>query len=103
MYLEDIDFHRPTNLQELLDLLKTYGEKARILAGGTDLILQMKLKSKKPQCLIDIKGIPGFKQMQYENDQFVVGCNTTLTELWKSPDVKKDFPALWHSINGHAD
>lgn len=103
MYIADIDYYRPTSLQELLDLLKKYGKKSKILAGGTDLILQMKLKSKQPACLIDVKGIDEFKKMYVEDDKLVVGCGVTLTELWRSQQVKNEFPALWGAVNMHAD
>ena len=103
MYLEEMDYFRPETVPELLALLKEYGSDARILAGGTDLILQMKLKMKKADCLIDVKGIEAFKAVEETEEAFTVGCGVSLTALWQSQTVKEHFPALWDSINVHAD
>jgi CO/xanthine dehydrogenase FAD-binding subunit len=103
MFIQDLDIHSPQSLPELLDLLENYREDAKLLAGGTDLILQYKLKKWAQKHVVNVKEIPGLNQMAYENDHFIIGCNTTLTELLANHEIKQDYRALWDSIHELAD
>ena len=103
MYIHELEYHSPQTLPELLALLQKYGDNAKLLAGGTDLILQMKFNRWKQEHLINLKEVSGLKQKEYQGDHFVIGCNTTLSEVLEVPEVKRDFPALWNAIHELAD
>jgi carbon-monoxide dehydrogenase medium subunit len=103
MYIHELEYHSPQSLPELLELLKIHGDDAKLLAGGTDLILQMKFNKWKQKNIIDLKEVRGLNDKSYQNGYFIIGCNTTLTELLEIADVKNDFRALWDAIHELAD
>ncbi|WP_134702812.1 xanthine dehydrogenase family protein subunit M [Ammoniphilus sp. YIM 78166] len=103
MFIHEIDYHSPNTVQELLDLLDHYKDEAKLLAGGTDLILQLKLNRWSQKTIINVKELPGLNQKRYDGDHFVIGCNTTLTELLDTTAVELDYRALWHAISELAD
>src|SRR4030042_7203694 len=47
-------YFEPATLEEVLDLLHQYGERAKVLAGGTDLVVQMKQKKVTPEVVISL-------------------------------------------------
>lgn len=103
MYIHDIEYHNPTSLQDLLELLDQYGEDSKLLAGGTDLILQMKFNKWNQKHIINVKQVDRLNKKEYNGDYFVIGCNTTLSELLDDPEVKSNYRALWDSIHELAD
>ncbi|MBI5250076.1 MAG: xanthine dehydrogenase family protein subunit M [Desulfomonile tiedjei] len=59
MLLPKFEYHEPTTLEEALHLLSELGGNAKVLAGGTDLLVRMKLNIDKPTHVISIARIPG--------------------------------------------
>ena len=59
MLLPKFDYHEPSTLEEALHLLSEFGGNAKVLAGGTDLLVRMKLKIDKPVHVISIARVPG--------------------------------------------
>ena len=59
----EFEYHAPQTLQEALEVLSRYGAHARILAGGTDLIGQLKLGKRTPTHVIDIKKLSELKSI----------------------------------------
>jgi carbon-monoxide dehydrogenase medium subunit len=89
------DYHAPTSLQEALDLLAKYGEKAEVLAGGTDVIVAMKRREKAPENLVNLKGIGGLQKIEsHGKDGLKIGGLTTLGELERSTVIKEKLPIL---------
>ncbi|MGD9322214.1 MAG: FAD binding domain-containing protein, partial [Desulfobacteraceae bacterium] len=64
--LPKFEYHAPTSLDEALDHLSRHGDKAKVLAGGTDLLVSMKKRKSLPQHLINLKGIQELKNMHYD-------------------------------------
>ena len=62
----DFEFHSPTTLEEAFDLLEQYGEDARVIAGGTALVLQMKQRFAQPGHVIGLRKIPGLNSIAIE-------------------------------------
>ena len=58
MITQEVEYFDPTSLQEALHLLDRYGGDAKVIAGGTDLLVQMKLETVWSKVLISIKKIP---------------------------------------------
>jgi len=80
-------------LQEALDLLNEYGEEAKIIAGGTDLLVAMKYRLLTPKYLLNLKGI-GLDFIEENQEGLRIGALTRLTTLIKSPLVREKFPIL---------
>jgi len=95
MYLSKFEYFEPKTVQEACSLLSQYGEEAKILAGGTDLLVLMKEKEIRPKYLINIKTIPGLDKISYKDgDGLTLGCLCTLAEVGESRLVKEKFPIL---------
>jgi CO/xanthine dehydrogenase FAD-binding subunit len=62
--VNDFTYHVPATLDEALDFLDRYGEDAEVLAGGTDLIIQMKLGRRAPKFVVDISKLEELKEME---------------------------------------
>jgi CO/xanthine dehydrogenase FAD-binding subunit len=94
--LPPFDYQAPTSLAEALKLLKKYGGKASILAGGTDLLLAMKKRALTPAYLINVKNIAALQGISYDDQQgLTIGALVTCAELEESPLIKEKAPALW--------
>lgn len=65
----DFEFHSPTTLAEAFDLLEQYGDDARVIAGGTALVLQMKQRFAQPGHVIGLRKIPGLNSIAIETTE----------------------------------
>lgn len=87
------EFYQPKDLQEACDLLARYGEKATVLAGGTDLMVLMNRRQIKPEVLVYI-GACGLNYIKEEGGNLVVGAATPHTEIVRSALVQQKAPLL---------
>jgi aerobic carbon-monoxide dehydrogenase medium subunit len=93
------EYHTPGTLSDALDLLIRYGEKARILAGGTDLLVTMKRRETVPEHLINIKGLIDLKGIARDSGgRITIGPLVTLEEVEHSELVKEKLPGLWDAV-----
>lgn len=88
--------HQPDSLEAACSLLSQYGEEAKILAGGSELILLLKMGLASPGRLIDIKGIPDLGRIRFDAHTQVlhIGALVTHRALELSPAVREHFPLL---------
>ena len=84
------------SLSHATELLAEHGDKARLLAGGTDLLGLLKTKAVPtwPELIINIKRIPGRDDIKGDNEGLKIGAMTKLADMVDSPEVKKDYPML---------
>ena len=94
--LPKFEYLRPKTLDEALSLLKQHGEAARLLAGGTDLIPQLKGREMTiPRYVIDLKGIPGLTTLAYtKKRELSIGPLTTISAIEDSETVRTHFSPL---------
>jgi carbon-monoxide dehydrogenase medium subunit len=89
------EYARPSTLAEAVGLLAQEGERARVLAGGTDLLIRLRDRTLTPAVVVDIKGIPESASSIIETDGWVrVSAGTTMTDVLSSALMQKSFPAL---------
>ncbi|HHX51255.1 MAG TPA: molybdopterin dehydrogenase, partial [Clostridia bacterium] len=88
------DYYRPQTLEEAVTLLDRFPENTKILAGGTDLIIQMRLKETKPDYLLDLGGINCLKEIKTKDNYLAIGSMATFFELEQNPMVQKYLPVL---------
>jgi len=91
--MKKFDYLRPQTLEEALSLLNQHGEKAKLIAGGTDVIVLIKQKAMMPEVLISLRGIPGLDQIRY-NGALKIGPMVTHRDIEKSEVIRKEFSAL---------
>ena len=87
------DYLAPTTLSRALRLKKQRGANARVIAGGTDLILKMRDKVFSPTMLIDLRRI-SLDSISLTNDVMHLGAYVTQSQLLASADILKMYPAL---------
>ena len=88
-------YARPTSLAEAVALLENHGPDARLLAGGTDLIVRLRDGSATPAVVIDVKRIAELRPGIRETDgRVVIGATTVMTDVAADPLVRRHFPAL---------
>jgi carbon-monoxide dehydrogenase medium subunit len=74
-------YFRPHGLRESVEILSKFGEKAKIIAGGTDLLVQ---SPQGIECIIDISGL-SLDYIKKEKDGFHIGAGTVINSLCNSP------------------
>jgi len=97
-FMKKFDYLRPQTLEEALSLLNQHGKKAKLIAGGTDVIVMIKQKAMAPDVLISLQGIPGLDQIKY-NGSLSIGPMVTHRAIEKSDVIRKNFSALTDAVD----
>ena len=92
------EYLRPKSMDEAISLNQRYGEKARYIAGGTDVIVKIKERQIRPEYLISLRGIPGLDQITYEEGELRIGALVTHRALELSAVIRKHFPILTDAV-----
>ncbi|MEC7808449.1 MAG: FAD binding domain-containing protein, partial [Gemmatimonadota bacterium] len=92
--LPPFSYHRPVSVAEATGLMSQYAEEAMYVAGGTDLIPNMKHRLFEPAHLIALKSVSELSGIREENGYLRIGAAETLAEVARHPGVQKLFPAL---------
>jgi xanthine dehydrogenase iron-sulfur cluster and FAD-binding subunit A len=92
-------YYTPTHLDDALRLLAQHQAEARIVAGGTDLLLEIERKLRSPRVLIDVTRLPGLDQIRLDGETFHLGPLVTHNQVAASPlVVERAYPlarACW--------
>lgn len=89
-----IEYFAPKTIQEACSLALKYKEEAKIIAGGTDLLVQMKRKEVSPKYIINIRGI-GQDYITYDDrDGLRIGALATIRSIEVSPLIRERFNIL---------
>lgn len=91
------NFIRPASLAEALDFLAENGEGTKIIAGGTDLLVELRgipAGEKGPKFVLDISGLPELKGIREEGEEIIVGSGTTHREVQTSESIREAAPLL---------
>ena len=88
-------YERPTSLDEAFALLAEHGPDARLLAGGTDLIIRLRDGSIRPRTVIDVKRITELDgEIREDDDGLTIGANTVMTDVMRDARIVRDYVAL---------
>lgn len=86
---------RPDTLDELLTLVRAHGPAARVLAGGTDLMVRMRANRESPAVVIDLKRVADVRSDVTEIDGHIrIGARTVMTDVIENASIREHFPAL---------
>ena len=91
------DYVKPKSFPQVLELLKEGGaDRYKVFAGGTDLMDQLKQrKIDIPETVIDLKGLAELDYIKFSKEEGLrIGALTTVTDVAKSPDIEKFYPAM---------
>jgi CO/xanthine dehydrogenase FAD-binding subunit len=88
-------YERPTSLGDAIALLAEHGSEARLLAGGTDLIIRLRDRSLEPRTVVDLKRIGELDGEIREHDgALAIGARTVMTAIAADPLIRRDYQAL---------
>ncbi len=89
------DYLAARTIGEAISVLTRDNGKTKVLAGGTDLLLQVRSKRIKPECVLDISDIPDLSGMRYDEAHGLrIGALTTIRTLETSSEVRRRYPIL---------
>lgn len=95
MRLPEFDHFEPETLSEACGLLRKYPGRAKLVAGGTDLLNLLRQGLAAPEFLIDLKRVSELKTLRYDEARgLLIGPLLTLAELIRSPLVQEKAPLL---------
>jgi aerobic carbon-monoxide dehydrogenase medium subunit len=98
----EFTYHRPTNLDEAIELLSRNGD-TRPLAGGHSLLPMMKLRLAEPQTIVDLGRIPGLDGIEQAGDALRIGALTTHASVAESEVVREKCRVLAMTAEGIGD
>ena len=90
----EFEYFKPKDLDGALRILSLNKETAKVLAGGTDLIVHLKENLARPEVVVDIKGIEGLAGIEFKKGILSIGSLVTFADIIESPLVKKVCPLL---------
>jgi 4-hydroxybenzoyl-CoA reductase subunit beta len=95
MRLPKFEYFEAKTIQEACHTLKELGEKARLMGGGTDLLVSMKQRIITPTVVIGLKKIPEMDAILYDSEKGLrIGATTTLHKIERSSLVQRNCPML---------
>ncbi len=92
--MRDFFFHAPDNLQEALSLLNEHGDDARLMAGGTAMMLMMKQSLLEANHVVSLHKVPGLAYINRDNGTLRIGALTKHRDVETSAEVKAANPLL---------
>lgn len=96
--MRPFDYHAPTTLDEVVALLRRYDGQASVLAGGTDLLVEIKESMRKPAHLINLKRVPALDRLAYDPKEGLhIGALVKVRDIETSPDVQRHYAGLWQA------
>ncbi|MFT7461281.1 MAG: 4-hydroxybenzoyl-CoA reductase subunit beta, partial [Planctomycetota bacterium] len=96
MRLPRFQYYTPGEIGEAAQILASEGSEAMVIAGGTDLIPNMKRKQQMPKTLIALRNIASLRQIK-NGSGLNMGAGLTLTDLVQNDKVKADYTGLWQA------
>jgi carbon-monoxide dehydrogenase medium subunit len=89
------DYLEPTTLKKVFSLLEKHGDDARVIAGGTSLLIMMRQRLLMPKVVISLARIPKFDRITYnQKDGLRIGAGARHRDIELSPIVKRHYPLL---------
>lgn len=93
--MHELHYEAPTSLNQAIGLLAAAGDDGRMLAGGTDLIIQMRAGVREPGQVIDAKKIPELQTLSYDAQSGLrLGAALACCEIIDNPTVRQHYPGL---------
>jgi CO/xanthine dehydrogenase FAD-binding subunit len=91
---------RPRTLTEAFNVLAEHGSTARVLAGGTDLLVRLRLGHVRPAVVLDLKGLDALRADVAEHGSVLrIGASAVMTDIIGNSRVRRSFPALVESAS----
>ena len=96
--MNKFDYLTPTSISEAISLHESYGDQAKYIAGGTDVMVKIKEGKISPQYVISLRHLQGLDHIIYEKGELTIGAMVTHRMLELSPTIRKEFPILIDAV-----
>src|SRR5205085_9735931 len=98
--LKAIDYAAPRTVADTVALLSAKGDQARILAGGTDIIVQVREGKRDLDLLIDVKNIPEVNELTFDARQGLrLGAAVPCYRIYENAEVARAYPGLIDAVS----
>ena len=91
--VQEFEYLEPGSLEKAISLMNEYGDHAQVLAGGTDLIVQMKMERIAPDYVINISRVPELDGI-VQDDSLQIGALATIRTVRNAPQIQAEYTAL---------
>lgn len=92
--MKNFSLAEPLTIEQVTAVLSEKKETSHLMAGGTDLLGEIKDELIEPEVVVNLKSIPNLSYIRKEKDGVRIGAMTSLAELVENPLIKKDYPGL---------
>jgi carbon-monoxide dehydrogenase medium subunit len=96
--MQSFDYISPKNVDEAISLLASHNGDARVLCGGTDLIVQLREGRQQVGLVVDVKNIPDLTQVSFDDSGLRIGAAASCHDICSNPSVQQKYPGLVDGI-----
>jgi len=96
--LKEFQYLSPTTVEETVSILKAHDGGVKVLAGGTDLLSLMKLRTVTPECIVSIKKIAGLDYIRGEGKELRIGALTKIAVILANDPIEKKWFSLHEAV-----
>src|SRR3978361_1472127 len=97
--MTSLSYAAPTSVDDAVKLLAGSSGVAKVLSGGTDLLVQLRSGRIKPELIVDTKKIPGLIGIREENGGFVIGASTPGAVVEAHAGLNAAWPGLAEALD----
>jgi carbon-monoxide dehydrogenase medium subunit len=97
--MTSLSYAAPSSVDEAVKLLAGAAGLAKVLSGGTDLLVQMRSGRMKPELIVDVKKVPGAIGIRKENGAWIIGGATPGAVVEANKDLTADWPGLVEALD----
>lgn len=101
--LPNFEVEIPNSIEEALELLHVHQANCKILAGGTDLLVDLRHRLIQPSVIIDIKNIEELKKLEFNTNGLQIGAAVPISEVLKLSQLETHYTALYQALNDMCD
>ena len=97
--MKAFNYVAPKSIDEVTTLLSQNGSQVRILAGGTDLLAQMRENRRTVDTMVDVKQIPELNELTYDPvEGLTIGAAVSCLRIWNDPTIAAHYPGLIDAV-----
>lgn len=93
------EYLEPLSIQEAIEILSRYGEEAKLISGGTDVLVDIRKKKLSPKYLVSLDRIPDLRGIWEDETMLHIGAATTHRTIEKSALIRKSYPVLADAVD----
>ena len=98
--MKDFDYAAPRSLAEAVALLAEHGDRARVLAGGTDILVQLREGRRELDLLVDVKNVPEVNELRYDRGAgLTLGAAVPCCRVYENAEVARAYPGLIDAVS----